>query len=301
MNLKTADLPTDVPALMDLVIASVEAEDNSAEENLGFAAQSRLCKLASRDVLEAARAACESSDALHRRAGASVLGRLGETLHSPGPIFGEERYQILTALLAEEMAGRRDDLVFRDVCFALGHLRDGRAIPAILALRQHPDDRVRYSVVHALSCHDDERAINGLIELSTDSDEIVRDWATFGLGSLINTDTPAIRRALRARLNDTDPYAQNEAIEGLIRREDPSVIPTVVSELKRRVTHDLLYAAERIASPQLCEALMSAADRGLTMEEDGTVFDLTETWQDAMQACGCIVDGPRPMSDLPDA
>ncbi len=291
MSTKPSDLPADVSTLMDYATAFFEAEDGSAEENLGLDALWRLRRLASREVFEAAKAACASPDVLRRRTGASVLGDLGAAQHSAGPLFGEERYQILAALLAEEMAGRRDPILLREICFALGHLHDARAIPAVLTLRQHPDDCVRYSVVHALSRYDDERAIDGLIELSTDSDGIVRDWATFGLGSLISTDTPAIRAALHARLNDTDPYAQNEAIEGLIRRRDPCVIPTVARELRWRVTHDLLYAAERIASPQLCEALMTAADRGLTMEEDGTVFDLTETWQAAMQACGCTVGG----------
>ena len=60
--------------------------------------------------------------------------------------------------------------------------------------------------------------------MEDESDE-VRDWATFGLGSLCvdlksgqYQDSPEIRDALYARLND--PAARDEAIWGLAQRKD---------------------------------------------------------------------------------
>ncbi len=66
---------------------------------------------------------------------------------------------------------------------AFGHLNDPRCIPALHRLRDHPDEDVRHSVVYGLLGHDDDLAVDTLVELSSDPDEDVRDWATFGLGN----------------------------------------------------------------------------------------------------------------------
>src|SRR5262249_16743405 len=49
-------------------------------------------------------------------------------------------------------------------------------------------------------------------------DESVRDWATFGLGQLIERDTPKLRAALLVRLEDPDEKTRIEAVRGLARR-----------------------------------------------------------------------------------
>ena len=118
-----------------------------------------------------------------------------------------------------------DPLILRDIGIALGHLRDPRSIDLQLRFCLHPDWEVRYGVVIGLSGHRDERAISGLIRLSGDVCPLIRDWATFGLGTLINVDTSAIREALYQRLlaedrqdDDTKIYA-----EALVGRNSTAV------------------------------------------------------------------------------
>jgi HEAT repeat protein len=124
------------------------------------------------------------------------LGQLG----CSNDVFTEERYAALEGLLLAEMATTASPEVLSDVCIAFGHLVDPRAAPIALKLIGHPSAKVRLGVVAALSCHEDEAAVAGLIRLSTDDDDDVRDWATFGLGQQIDADTTAIRAALHARL-----------------------------------------------------------------------------------------------------
>jgi HEAT repeat protein len=92
--------------------------------------------------------------------------------------------------------------VLQSIGLALGHLRDPRAIEPLIRLKDHPRAVVRYGVAYGLHCHEDERAIGTLIELSTDDDVDVRTWATFALGSQIAVDSVAIRDALLARVRD---------------------------------------------------------------------------------------------------
>jgi len=280
---------TDLNNLFDRAMIGLDDEVEISEDNpLGWSAIAALHRSGGRDVLDAALVACADPDSLRRRVGASVLGQLGHVAVGFQPVFEEERYQGLATLLAAEREGPGSPAVLADVCVALGHLRDPRAIPALVDLRAHPETSVRFGVVFGLSGHDSQEAIDGLIELSADTDEDVRDWATFGLGQLIETNTPAIRAALHARVDNPCTAVRGEAIEGLATRGDRSVVPFLIRELLDGVSLPLLNAATALANPDLCEALAAARNGGLVVQEAGKHgFDLTEEWQEARRACDC--------------
>jgi HEAT repeat protein len=279
---------SEVEDLIARAIAGLDEDEQLPSDNpTGWLAIARLHSLANREVVDASLSACTDADPLRRRVGAAVLGQLGHSKVGFEPAFAGERYRGLAGLLAAEREGPGDPSVLSEACFALGHLHDPRAIPALLELREHPDANVRSGVVFGLSGHEAPEAIVGLIALASDTDEDVRDWSTFGLGQLIDADTPAIRAALHARLDDPCIDARDEAIEGLALRGDQSVLPVLIRELHNGVGHQLLDAAIALASPQLCEALAAAATDGLVVEARHGPFDLTKTWVEAMRACGC--------------
>ena len=66
-----------------------------------------------------------------------------------------------------------------------------------------------------------EDVLQTLIGLSGDSEDDVRDWATFALGTLADADEPELRDALAARLDDPDEATRLEAVHGLAVRGDP--------------------------------------------------------------------------------
>lgn len=265
-----------------------EDEDWSSENVTGLAAIARLHGLASREVLDAALAACSDAEPLRRRVGAAVIGQLGHSKIGYEPVYVEERYQALKDLLAAERVGAEDPGVISEACVAFGHLGDPRAIPVLLELREHPETSVRYGVVFGLFGHRTPEAIDGLIALSSDCDEAVRDWATFGLGQMTDADSPAIRAALHARLDDPCFEARNEAIEGLASRGDTSVLPALIRELQSGVALPLLDAAIALGRTELCEALISTAASGLVVQARYGPYDLTDSWAEAMRACGCL-------------
>jgi HEAT repeat protein len=92
-------------------------------------------------------------------------------------------------------------------------------------------------VAFALGCFPNEpRSAETLLRLTQDTDEDVRDWATFGLGVLGNTDSDEIREALVRRLNDSDEDVREEAMVGLGKRNDQRVLSTLVAALERPKT-----------------------------------------------------------------
>lgn len=215
----------------------------------GWDAIAELHKRGGSEIFALAQSLCQGDDSHERDVGACILGQLGWKDDYP---FRDQTLPILFHLLETDS----NVLVLLSACHALGHLRDECSIEHVLPFVNHPHEDVRFSAVSALSCLEDERAINGLIQLSRDSDSDVRDWATFGLGSLIDTDTEAIRQALYERLSDTDEDTVGEAIVGLARRKDERVKSYVLKCLEQMLYGTLhLEAAEELADPGFLPAL----------------------------------------------
>ncbi|MFT4098524.1 MAG: HEAT repeat domain-containing protein [Rhodoblastus sp.] len=282
-----------IETLFSDAIVDLDAEEPPSRALTGWSAITQLHRLASAEVLHAALAACEAAAPQTRRVGAAVLGQLGHSRVGYEPVFRDERYAGLAHLLDAETRGPADPRVLADACIALGHLHDPRAIPALLDLRTSPDADIRYAVAFGLSGFDHPQAIGALVELSSDTDETVRDWATFALAHEAGSDSPAIRQALRARLNDSSYDIRNEAIAGLAKLKDEAAASALKRELMNGVSIPLLEAAIELARPDLCEALDAAAARGLTFGTSNGSLDLNSLWKEAATVCGCLSDHPN--------
>jgi hypothetical protein len=168
------------------------------------------------------------------------------------------------------------------VAAALGAAWNDAASVALLPFVAHPDDRVRLAVTRSLAGGLESPGVKALIGealivLTNDPSSDVRDWATFGLGSILDLDTPAVREALRARLWDSDIDTQQEALVGLAERRDPLVLVLLADKLRaERVDRLTVDAARAFADPSLLLPLLALSHR----------WDLdTELLERAIQAC----------------
>jgi HEAT repeat protein len=119
---------------------------------------------------------------------------------------------------------------------ALSVMYNADAVPLIVAFQVHPDQKVRFAVTFALQCFpNDPRSVHGLLKLTSDEDEDVRNWAVFGLGVRGDADSPEIREALLRGLNDTNEEVREEAAVGLGKRQDQRVIPKLVEMLNQPI------------------------------------------------------------------
>lgn len=184
-----------------------------------------------------------SADPLDRVVGADVLSQLGWS----DRVFLDESVEALTALLEDP-----DPSVVEAAAFGLGHRSDERAVPFLVRLAGHECARIREGIVFGLLGLEVPDAINTLIRMSEDPDEEVRDWATFGLGTQIEADTPEIREALYLRLSDDDGETRGEALIGLAKRRDPRVEAALLKEWEEGEIGILgIEAAEILGSPVL--------------------------------------------------
>lgn len=141
--------------------------------------------------------------------------------------FSEECVQLLLDALKREESPK----VLSAICSALGHHKAINAVGPLAKLQNHPEADVRLAVVHGLSCQDDPVAITSLISLSTDSDRDVRNWATFGLGSMTEVDSIPLREALLARIAEDDEEISGEALVGLALRGDTRVAEPLLTAI----------------------------------------------------------------------
>jgi hypothetical protein len=132
---------------------------------------------------------------------------------------------------------------------------------AVIGLLDSDDGNVRTAALGVLPLvvpDPEPELVDAVIRLTTDPDEGVRDYACFTLGrQWHHVDTPALRAALVARLEDDDVDTRCEALAGLARRQDPGAVPHIRAALSRSAPHRLeMEAAGASGDPSLHDLVL---------------------------------------------
>ena len=227
---------SDEPDLEVRVAAAVAArdDDDAFEEALA------LLPLRGDAGFALGRSLIARDDPIERAIGARILGAVvnPDREHVRGVV------DALVPLIGAEL----DPSVLDEAIHALGHVNGEAAVVAIAPFARHADVDVRLAVAQAIppiSEEDVEPAtyLPALLALSGDEDDDVRDWACFGLGRMVDADTPELRSALAARLDDPHEDTRCEAIVGLASRHDPRALPALLRALDEGGAADLLVEA----------------------------------------------------------
>lgn len=208
--------------IVELIEQAVEHEGR--DEDSRNDALVELQARGSREVLEAATGLCRSEDSLRRFVGARILGELNHQRR-----FSDECCDILL-----ELARSEPELeLLRCALFSLGHLGNPRCQPDLIRFADHVDPVVRYAVAFSFHEPQTEEAVQVLLRLMRDKEEVrARDWATMVLGESA-ADSEVIRTALLANAADEDDMVRGEALQGLARRKDRRGVDFLVKELSR--------------------------------------------------------------------
>ena len=211
------------------------------------------------DVLEAAIGLLSSDLERGRTLGADILGRLVGVEPNCRPTV----LDALVAAIASERAPRPK----ASIVAAMGHVDDPGTLGLIFPLAADPSPEVRLAVAFTIATISPQplapEARTALIRLSQDTESEVRDWATFGLGTLSCTDGPDVRAALLARADDASHEARAEALFGLAVRRDPRAVPHLIRALQSPTVGGLeVDAAAAAADPRLLPALWALQQAG---------------------------------------
>lgn len=168
----------------------------------------------------------KSNDPKIRKIGVDILAQLG----LPPRPFLNQTLKIYFNLLKVES----DPEVLMSLLYSIGHNKDElnkEQIDKICSFIDNNDNRVKKGLVFALLGIDNLNAIDILIKLSYDKLSHIRNWATFGLGTQIESNNKNIREALWKRVNDKHQETKLEAIVGLAKRKDNRVNDIIKREI----------------------------------------------------------------------
>ena len=198
---------------------------------VGFPAAVRAHVLADpAAALEEARGWGASPDADDRLVAVEVLGALASPW-SPAP--AERVLPVLLEQAGAAASAPQDDLRWV-AAKVLAHAGpDG--VPALLGLAGDPDGDVRWQAVSSLplvaGSPPSPEVVQGLLQALGDGDAEVRDQAVFGLGLQLDADTPAVRDALAAHLDDERGDTAAQAARALAQRGDERVLEVLQRRL----------------------------------------------------------------------
>lgn len=199
--------------------------------------------------------------------GIDVLAQLGVT---PRPFY-KQTIKRFFELLSNESNAK----VLGSLLYAIGHNNDSLSksqITQLSSFKNHKDNWVKEGLVFAIIGLDNQRAIDASIILSNDKIAAIRNWATFGMGSLIEQDNKDIRNALWNRVKDKHQETKLEAIVGLAKRKDLRVIEIIKKELANGEYGTLIFEAieelnDKQFLPLLQQNLKTAkSDKGINPE-----------------------------------
>ncbi|MFJ6630383.1 ankyrin repeat domain-containing protein [Streptomyces sp. NPDC091376] len=176
------------------------------------------------DTFRAAAGWCGTEDPLRQTFAADVLAGLS----------GAGTRARAVPLLRELAREATQPEVIRAAVAALGQQADPAGATEILRHAGHADPEVRFGVavaLHGLLPGDHTEGIGVVLALTRDADDGVRDWATTVLAD-VDADTPAIRDALAARLDDDVPDIEAEAARGLAMRQDARAVDALARILE---------------------------------------------------------------------
>jgi HEAT repeat protein len=114
----------------------------------------------------------------------------------------------------------------------VARLRKRRDVPAVVEALQNSGPRTRRAAANALILITDPRAIDALVAALEDPDELVRLNAALALGEFQGRpELGAIMEHLARALHDESPLVRSMVASALARAKDPQAVPALIAAL----------------------------------------------------------------------
>lgn len=263
---KTKDSESTLHALVDRAVESFDM-DSDVWHDLMY----KIKRVPSEELLQRAFDLCASDESARQIVGLEILGQLSVDPMDPSP-YKDRSAPVVAKLLHSD----NSDVVHAAVR-SLGFLAPDDYLAELATIgRSSCDEGVRLAVVQALNRSTDPEASDALVQLASDPDPSVREWALFSL-AVSETDSVGTTAILRSSLSDEHSGVRAEAIRGLAKRGIADVDALIEQEVLSGNLHlGIVRALIERPNPNLLSSLESA------LAEDDS---LAEALEIAIEEC----------------
>jgi len=207
-------------SILQLIHKAYKEEDDNAYMEYIHAIRKR----ANTQTLEIVRSMVYSKDHIKRDMAASILSQIAY----PSKSFKGEAVYLLGRLLDDK---HKD--VITSAIYGFGHRRCTRFANKIASLGNTESLQIKEALSFTLGWYENQESIYTLIRLMQDENDDVRNWATFSLAQINESNTQTIRDALFHNLSDQVLEIRGEALLGLARRKDERVKDAILDDLQK--------------------------------------------------------------------
>jgi hypothetical protein len=174
---------------------------------------------------------------------------------------GKDRIEVLVEALKDENSSVRES-----AAYALGELKDPRAVEPLIEALKDKEWKVRDRAAIALGVLRDPQAVGPLIEALRDGDSDVRKSAAWALEK-INPNWRETKEAKKwisvfiSDLKDNNSYVRKSTAIALGKLKDPRAVEPLIEALKDKyweVRESAAYALGEIKDPRAVEPLIEA-------------------------------------------
>lgn len=186
------------------------------------------------EVFQLTKKLAYSKDSIYREIAASILNQFGykTKLHKG------ESVHLLSKLLND-----KDEDVICNTIYAFGHRKCTRYTDKLASFVTSTFIQIKEALAFALGGYENQKCIDALIILMQDKNYDVRNWSTFSLAQINETNTPSIRDALFKNLNDDETEVRGEALLGLALRKDERVKDAIIEDLQKPFYGSWIFTA----------------------------------------------------------
>ena len=175
-----------------------------------------------------------SRDNIYRQIVASILSQFGykTKLHK-----GESVY-----LLSKLLNDKNEDVVCTTI-YAFGHRKCTRYADKLASFVRSNSLQIKEALSFTLGGYENQKCIDALMILMQDENYDVRNWSTFSLAQITETNTQSICDALFKNLSDAESEVRGEALLGLALRKDERVKDAIIEDLQKPFYGSWIFTA----------------------------------------------------------
>jgi len=165
-----------------------------------------------------------SKDSIYREIATSILSQFGYKTK----LYKGESVYLLSRLLYDN----NEDVICNAI-YGFGHRKCTRYADKLASFVTSKSLQIKEALSFALGGYENQKCINALIVLVQDENYDVRNWSTFSLAQINETNTPSIRDALFKNLSDEKSEVRGEALLGLALRKDERIKDVIIEDLQK--------------------------------------------------------------------